>query len=169
MPENDAITAERRLCEAKIYEILKKNKIAKPKDAAKKFENAIYKYTERMVEKDAADMNWELPAIKRIYRNKILQMMQNLDRYRKGDVTPDEMVVMTPRELCPERWEVLVKKRQREEDVAKMETGTLTTMYTCSRCKKNECNMLIRQSRSADEGSSTYLTCRHCDHKWRYN
>jgi len=48
-----------------------------------------------------------------------------------------------------------------------LNAGEPTRAYTCGRCGKNECNSMNLQTRSADEGFTTFVTCVSCGHRWR--
>jgi transcription elongation factor S-II len=44
-----------------------------------------------------------------------------------------------------------------------------TDMFTCRRCKKNQCTYIQLQTRSADEPMTTFVTCitEGCGSKWK--
>lgn len=49
----------------------------------------------------------------------------------------------------------------------KVVNGTPTDEFTCSKCKKNKTVYYQKQTRSADEPMTVFLTCVTCGHKWR--
>ena len=54
-----------------------------------------------------------------------------------------------------------------ETTAAEQQKPVATSIYTCGKCKKNECTFYERQTRASDEGFTTFITCIHCGHKWK--
>lgn len=43
-------------------------------------------------------------------------------------------------------------------------------VFYCSKCKKDtKCSFYTKQTRSADEGFTSFITCSVCNHTWREN
>ncbi|NDH09770.1 MAG: hypothetical protein EBY16_09215, partial [Gammaproteobacteria bacterium] len=42
-----------------------------------------------------------------------------------------------------------------------------SSMFTCTSCKKSNCKYYQMQTRSADEPMTTFITCLHCNAKWK--
>jgi DNA-directed RNA polymerase subunit M/transcription elongation factor TFIIS len=42
-----------------------------------------------------------------------------------------------------------------------------SSMFTCRSCKKSNCKYYQMQTRSADEPMTTFITCLHCNAKWK--
>jgi len=40
-------------------------------------------------------------------------------------------------------------------------------MFKCGKCKKSECTFYQKQTRSADEPMTVFITCKNCGHEWR--
>ncbi|ORD95161.1 TFS2 [Enterospora canceri] len=43
-----------------------------------------------------------------------------------------------------------------------------TTMFKCSKCKKNKCRYYQMQTRSCDEPMTTFVRCTECGHNWKF-
>ena len=43
-----------------------------------------------------------------------------------------------------------------------------TSEFTCGRCKRNKTTYYQLQTRSADEPMTTFVTCLHCNNKWKF-
>ena len=46
------------------------------------------------------------------------------------------------------------------------QVGSQDAMYRCSKCKSTDISVVMRQTRSADEGASAFFTCNSCGNKW---
>lgn len=42
-------------------------------------------------------------------------------------------------------------------------------MFACSACGSKNTSNYLKQTRSADEPMTTFLTCHDCGHRWRFN
>ena len=47
-------------------------------------------------------------------------------------------------------------------------SGSPTTIFTCGKCKKNNCSYYQMQTRSADEPMTTFVTCLECRNAWKF-
>ena len=45
---------------------------------------------------------------------------------------------------------------------------TVSSLFTCGRCKKKECTYYQLQTRSADEPMTTFVSCLICGNKWAF-
>ncbi|ARF09785.1 transcription elongation factor TFIIS [Indivirus ILV1] len=110
-----------------------------------------------------------LPAI---YNDKVNDLLRNLDpnnsignnklrdSINNGEIEPQRVAFLTPQELHPDRWELLIKKNKlREEKKKNMAT---TDIYQCYKCKGRRCTMTELQLRSADEPMTKIITCLDC-------
>ena len=71
----------------------------------------------------------------------------------------------TPQEKCPDIWDTIIKKNEFIED--KKNNIYTTDIYECFKCHKRRCTIEIIQTRSADEGATTFVNCVVCKHQWR--
>ena len=71
-------------------------------------------------------------------------------------------------DLHPQRWESFrLAEHKVETTLAEQQKPVATTLYTCGKCKKNECTFYERATRGGDESLTTFITCIHCGHKWK--
>ena len=42
-----------------------------------------------------------------------------------------------------------------------------TSMYRCGRCRKSRCSFYEMQTRSGDEPMTQFITCLHCNNRWK--
>ena len=94
-----------------------------------------------------------------------------VDALVDSSIPPQKFVVMSVDELqSPEERER--RKELLEQFQADIQTikplGTRTDMFTCSKCKRSECNIERQlQTRSADEPMTLFLQCMNCGNRWK--
>lgn len=84
---------------------------------------------------------------------------------------PKQLALMSENDMASDE---IRQQRQRDEEYARelrktdRGMGTKgTDLFTCSRCKKSNCTFYQKQTRSADEPMTIFITCLECQHKWR--
>ena len=76
---------------------------------------------------------------------------------------------MTYQELFPEHWKKLLdEKFKREKVMYEEKAEAMTDQFKCGRCKSRKCTYYELQTRSADEGMTTFITCLHCGNRWKH-
>ena len=144
-------------------------KCIKHNDIAYKIELGIFEFTLVYVMMN----NIEKKIIRAIYQSKIDDIIGNLDvenkhinnqtlyysvisKYIDGQL----IAFLSPEQLHPKKWEVLLKKRQLRFD--KERSLATTNIYKCRRCGCNKCTVSMMQTRSADEPMTIFVTCTEC-------
>jgi DNA-directed RNA polymerase subunit M/transcription elongation factor TFIIS len=84
----------------------------------------------------------------------------------KKDILGIDVAFKNPEQLDPERYESIVKKREMEEYKKNNNSGT--TAFTCSKCKKNRCQVSQKQTRAGDEPPTIFVTCLECNHAFKF-
>lgn len=114
------------------------------------------------------------------YRNKIRSLSLNLKdknnpsfrrRVVRGELAASTLVDLTPKEMASE--ERLAEYRSLEQQnmlVAQSaaEQEAETDAFQCGRCKQRKCRYYQKQTRSADEPMTTFVTCTNCNNKWKF-
>lgn len=145
------------------------NKIIDKKNS-KLIEQSIYEFTI-----DYATVNDTPYLIEQIYESKteeIINLLNNKEFYlfkaiKEGVIDVSKIGFMKPTELNPDKYNKIIKKRMKEED--KINNQAASTVYTCKKCKKNKCQVTQRQTRSADEPATTFVTCIECGYQFSFN
>ena len=75
---------------------------------------------------------------------------------------------MTHQELSPTKWTDLINaKIKRDKNKFEVNMSAATDTFTCRKCKKNQCTYYQLQTRSSDEGITTYVQCIPCGARWK--
>jgi DNA-directed RNA polymerase subunit M/transcription elongation factor TFIIS len=149
--------------------IEKLNKIIDKKNS-KLIEHSIYDFTI-----DYAQLNDTPNLIEEIYESKseeIINLLNDKEIYlfkaiKEGVIDVSKIGFMKPYELNPDKYNIIINKKKKEED--KINNQATSTVYTCKKCKKNRCQVTQRQTRSADEPATTFVTCVECGYEFSFN
>jgi len=90
-----------------------------------------------------------------------------IEALNKDELTVEKAITLNPQEMCPERWQSLIDKREHELNESQKERVATTEMYRCPKCHNNKCTYYQSQDRSSDEGFTTHITCVTCGKKWK--
>ena len=118
---------------------------------------------------------------KKIYINKSRSLYTNLktDSYIKNTklltrvknkkIDLDNIAFMSYQALFPEHWKKLLdEKFKREKVMYEDKAEAMTDQFKCGRCKSRKCTYYELQTRSADEGMTTFITCINCGNRWKH-
>lgn len=149
--------------------INKLNKIIDKKNS-KVIELSIYNFSI-----DYANLNDTPSLIEQIYESKseeIINLLNDKEIYlfkaiKEGVIDVSKIGFMKPTELNPDKYNKIINKKKKEED--KINNQATSTVYTCKKCKKNKCQVTQRQTRSADEPATTFVTCIECGYEFSFN
>jgi DNA-directed RNA polymerase subunit M/transcription elongation factor TFIIS len=72
---------------------------------------------------------------------------------------------MKPQELNPERYKHILEKKSYEIKKKKQKGSSI---FTCKQCKQSNCEVSQKQTRSADEPATTFVTCLECGYVCRF-
>ncbi|CAB1116840.1 unnamed protein product [Ectocarpus sp. CCAP 1310/34] len=127
---------------------------------------------------------------KATYLDKARQLVFNLKKndqlrqdVQEGLVEPQRLVVMTSTELMAKDKREAMDKAVSERTEARMldwydknqdkinkQCGIKETegMFECGRCKSTKTTYTQKQTRSADEPMTTFVTCSNCKNRWKF-
>ncbi len=158
----------------------KLNKIIKNKKITTEVEKGIYNYSIDKAKEINVKPLWKNKHFSNIYTNKAISIWVNLnkesyvnnkrliDRLIEGEFEPEKLASMKPQYTFPENWKkILDEKNKREKMLYEVCKETVSSMFTCGRCKKKECTYYQLQTRSADEPMTTFVTCTNCGKRWK--
>lgn len=152
-----------------------------PNDWIIDLERGIYNWTITFASEKSVVKNWANPIFRQIYFDKARSVVANLaqDSYVSNhrlhsrlvdekEIAPRDIAFMSPDNMFPERWrDIMDIKLKREQNLGEIQRTAKTDAFKCSRCKKRECDYYERQTRSADEPMTLFITCLNCNNSWK--
>ena len=141
-------------------------------DAATNLEIGIFNYTIRTCTDMCIVKKWTNDDFKRVYLAKLKSLVYNLSRFPavrdRARASPQTIATMPHTEMNPGKWDAHVERKRKRDTYQTTHTLVATSnLFTCGKCKKNECTYYQLQTRSADEPMTTFVTCVLCNHHWR--
>lgn len=111
-----------------------------------------------------------------IYAHHAINVVQNLDNesyaYSEEALTSiKDKVSIRPEHLKPSKWNEHKERMNLIAEETLYSVEETTNIYYCSKCKKRNCTYITVQTRSADEGYTTIISCKTpgCGSSWRIN
>jgi DNA-directed RNA polymerase subunit M/transcription elongation factor TFIIS len=138
---------------------------------ASEIESSINKFTMEYVETNEV----QLYLVQSIYDTKVNELLCQLksdhgkaliEDIKKNKIDSNNIAFMKPEELNPLEYERILKKRQLEEYKKNNTVGS--TAFPCAKCKKSNCKIEQKQTRSGDEPPTTFVTCLECGNTFKF-
>tara|TARA_Y100000780_G_scaffold231258_1_gene256176 strand:+ start:1680 stop:2261 length:582 start_codon:yes stop_codon:yes gene_type:complete len=140
-----------------------------PFEIANKIELSIFEFTLITIE----SKKFHFDIINPVYNQKVNSIIANLNpnnkRFKntvllksllKNRIDPYFVAFLSPQQLNPDCWkDELDREKQNNEASTNIKT---TDIYTCYKCKKKNCTTTQKQTRSADEPMTIFVTCLEC-------
>lgn len=142
---------------------------------SKNLEIGIYNFTIQQSKEKSIVRKWENSAFSQIYMDRLRSIYRNLtsnlnlrEALQQRKFKSHTLAFMTHQEMCPDRWDELIKaKKIKEENIYAPKLDANTDNFTCRRCKSKRCSYYQLQTRSADEPMTTFVTCIDCGNRWK--
>ena len=142
---------------------------------SKNLEIGIYNWTIKESEIRKVIKKWDniyfinlyLDHLKSIYIN-LKNNQELINNIKLEKIKPQELAFMSHQEMCPEKWEELIKIksiRDKAKFEDKLEASTDT--FTCRKCKSKKCSYYAQQVRSSDEPMTIFVSCLNCGCRWK--
>ena len=136
-------------------------------------EKGIFNYTLKEAEHRKIVKKWDNKQFVQIYLDHLRSIIANLkgdilQQIKDGAMKPHIVAFMTHQELLPERWDDLIAaKIKRDKNKFEVNIAASTDLFTCRKCKGNQCTFYQLQTRSSDEGITTFIQCILCNSRWK--
>jgi len=152
----------------KIDEILTNDK------NSKNLEKGIFNYTLKEADRRKVVKKWDNASFVQIYLNHLRSILNNLnnkhilEQINDGSIKVHNVAFMTHQEMCPERWDELIKRKSiLDQNKFESNIEAATDTFTCRKCKSKKCTYMGMQTRSADEPMTIFVTCLDCGNRWK--
>jgi DNA-directed RNA polymerase subunit M/transcription elongation factor TFIIS len=148
--------------------------IIKDEKNALNLEKGIFNYALKEADQRKVIKKWDNTFFVQIYLNHLRSIITNLSaeilkQIEDGDIKPHQVAFMTHHEMRPEKWAALIDaKSKRDKNKFEVNMAAATDSFTCRKCKGNKCTYMQLQTRSADEGITTYVCCISCSARWKF-
>lgn len=162
----------------KIIELF--NRIIDNSDICKSIEISILNYSIKISIERKISIDWDCNLFKKIYFNKARSLFSNikqdsyinnkfmLQKIKENKIDIHNIASLNCQEIYPEHWKsFLDEKYNKEKLMYEDEIEANTDLFKCSRCKQRKCTYYELQTRSADEGMTTFITCLTCGNRWK--
>ena len=156
------------------------NKYIKNINKSNIIENSIYNYTIFKSKKRNYDLTFSNDLFRLVYKNKLQSIYLNINKnsyiknnyliemINKDKINLNEIAFLEPYELFPDKWDKIIKQKKAKEKLEYSQSmGTITNIYTCSRCKQNKCSYYRLQTRRCDEPMTIFIKCLNCSKSWK--
>jgi transcription elongation factor S-II len=136
-------------------------------------EKGIFNYSLKEADQRKIVKKWDNKQFIQIYVDRLRSIMINLkgevlQQINDGTIKAHVVAFMTHQELSPERWSVMIEtKTKRDKNKFETNMSASTDLFTCRKCRGNQCTYYQMQTRSADEPMTTFVTCIDCGNRWK--
>jgi len=136
-------------------------------------ERGIFNYSLKEADRQKIVKKWDNKHFVQIYVDRLRSIVTNLrddiiQNINDGTVLPHVVAFMTHQELAPERWAKLIEiKSKRDKSKFENNMAAATDLFTCRKCKGNQCTFYTQQTRSMDESTTIFVSCLVCGTKWK--
>jgi DNA-directed RNA polymerase subunit M/transcription elongation factor TFIIS len=149
-------------------------------DEIDRLEKAFLALAASEAKKNYIPRNWKSPIFCDLYRSSARTVLWNIhpkspipnkqlfERCKSGEISLEQIPVMSAYQMYPEHWQELADKQLiREQKILEGNKSRATDEYECKRCGKRECTKYEMQTRSGDEATTIFITCLSCGKNWR--
>ena len=142
------------------------NEIVDNEDFARRLERSMYTGVIDKAVKNNIDQEWESSEFVKLYRNKILAFVANLDgnsyignkeflkRIQYGDYDIKTLGTISEKDWFPERHPNVIN-----DSIRSIDLSAACSHFKCGKCKQSKTVYYELQTRSGDEAMCVFITC----------
>jgi len=136
-------------------------------------EKGVFNYALKEAEYRKVVKKWDNKFFVQIYLDRLRSIFTNLkgeilQQINDGTMKPHVVAFMTHQELSPDKWdELIIAKSKRDKNKFDTNMAASTDVFTCRKCKGNQCTYYQLQTKSADESMTVYISCCICGNRWK--
>ena len=150
-----------------------------PDTNAHDIEKSVFNWAVKKTKSVGEKPTWDSVSFKERYKRHFLEIKYVLkhgdlaDRIKSNEVKCKTIGMMTPTGLWPTGSLALLSHKRNEEMMIRIqnskdeEAQDFVGIFTCGKCKSKKTTYYQMQTRSADEPMTSFVTCLHCQNKWR--
>jgi transcription elongation factor S-II len=141
--------------------------------ASRNLEKGIFNYTLKEADRLRVVKKWDNKFFVQIYLSHLKSILSNLNpdlikEIQDGTIQSHTVAFMTHQELNHSKWaELIDAKSKRDKNKFETNMAAATDTFTCRKCKGNQTAYMQLQTRCADEGMTTYISCLNCGLRWK--
>lgn len=119
---------------------------------------------------------------KSLYVNRAISILTNLNpksqvknphlikRLLNREINEFQLCYFDSKQMYPEHWKRIMENHVEDmSQVLVQDTNVSEGLFKCGKCKSRKTTYMLKQIRSGDEGSTTFVTCVNCGNRWKFN
>ena len=169
-----------KIDDLRIKMVIKLDEIVDDINLSRTIEKGIYNYIIKLSYEKNIVRKWDNPIFKNLYISRILCIYTNInkesyinnttfiDKIKNSKINPEDVGKLSIYDIFPDNWKQLFNEKAKRDKIKyELKPEAMTNLYKCKKCGSRETSYYEVQTRSADEPMTQFITCIHCNNRWR--